>query len=62
MCTTDSVPPLQAVDEGKYVDQFYYGHVELSKKQIVLVLDRYIYLTQWNTVVPRSLIWTEGKL
>ena len=41
MCTTDSVSAPQAVDEGKYVDQFYYGHVELSKKQIVLVLDRY---------------------
>ena len=31
---------LKAVDEGKYVNQFYHGHIQLSKKQIVLVLDR----------------------
>ena len=31
---------LKAVDEGKYVNQFYHGHIQLSKKLIVLVLDR----------------------
>ena len=31
---------LQAVDEGKFVNQFYHGHVSISKKSIILVLDR----------------------
>ena len=31
----------QAVDEGRFVNQFYYyGRVQLAKKTIILVLDR----------------------
>jgi hypothetical protein len=37
---------LHAVDEGKYVDQFYYGHIQLSKKLTVLVLDRSVMLIE----------------
>ena len=40
---------LKAVDEGKYVHQFYYGHIQLSKKLTVLVLDRQDMHTSTHT-------------
>jgi hypothetical protein len=37
---------LRAVDEGKFVNQFYHGHVKISKKAIILVLDRSVMLIE----------------